>query len=153
MTDQIRKVLTTMSGSYMNRWRLDSQQEAAWYDGLKGFPPEVLRRATIDARVDFPEWPPTLMEFRRYCVAAKRGDSDSTDQGILDGYNEWAKKHGQEQKKPNESLEEFRRRLVWVHECRRHRDIDGERRSLTSEELSRVVDENRKANEKIRWVK
>ena len=119
MTNAVNSVLSVMSGSYLNRWRLTTEEENAWRDGLQGFTPEVLRRATNDARVDFPEWPPTLMEFRRYCVAAKRGGDEDAEQDQIDKYNKWSKDNGLETKLPNESVEEFRRRLVWQLERRR----------------------------------
>lgn len=152
MTDVIRNVLDTMSGSYMSRWKLDREQESAWYDGLRGFSPDVLRKATIEARVDFPDWPPTLMEFRRYCIANKRQGDEDHQVDIIEKWNKWARDHGMAQKKPNESVEEFRARLVWQFECRRPRDIAGDRRPLTSAELSKVVAENREANAAMKWT-
>lgn len=134
-----QNVIFTMSGSYLNRWRLNEEEEQAWVDGLQGFTPEVLRKATNDARVDFPEWPPTLMEFRRYCVTERDKGKSGADADQITKYSKWAKDNNLEPHKPGETIEEFRRRLVWQYERRR--------RGVSDEELSKVVAENRAANE------
>ncbi len=138
MINAVDSVLTTMSGSYLNRWRLDSGEEGAWRDGLRGFSIEVLRKATNDARVDFPEWPPTLMEFRRYCVTEKRRGEDGSDTDQIEKYSKWARDKGLQTHMPNETVDEFQRRLVWQYERRE--------RGVTDDGLSKVVAENRAAN-------
>lgn len=148
MTDAIRNVLNTMSGSYLNRWKLDRDQELAWYDGLRGFTPEVLRRATIESRVDFPEWPPTLMEFRRYCIAKRDENKEhDTDEVLIDKYNAWVAEKAKDGYRikshiAGESAEEYRCRLVWEFEKRK--------RGLSGAELSEIVKENREANRRNR---
>lgn len=142
MIDPVQSVLNTMSGSYMNRWRLTTEEQGAWRDGLKSFTADTLRSACNRARIDFPEWPPTLMEFRRYCIQDRDKDKEpDKNEDLTTKYNKWARENSLREKLPGESVEEFRCRLVWEFERRK--------RGVSNEELNQIVRENREGNRRL----
>ena len=150
MTDPIDHVLNIMSGSYMSRWRLKPEEELAWREGLKGFSRDVLRAACNHARVDYEEWPPTLMRFRRYCISERDRDSEFTgDEGLAAKWNKWAEEKCQDgfklrHKLPGESLEEYRKYLVM--------EFDRQKRGVSTREQLAIIAENAKANREQRQM-
>ena len=138
-------VLNAMAGSYMNRWRLDDSGKQVWRDGLSGFDSSTLAHALNFARIDFPEWPPTLMEFRRYCLRKKNEGESDLDRDNIFTWNKWAEQHGLEGRKPGEGAETFRRRLVVQYDMRN--------RNVYGNAYWQLIEENRRANIRMDWAR
>jgi len=142
--DKVERVLTTMRGSYVGRFKLTPDEEQAWREGIAGFDPRVLATATNHFRADHPDWPSTLMVFRRYCFDLIR-KRDSADDALAQKYEQWAKENNLDGKKPEETVEQFQRRLVWQSECRK--------RGCSSAQLSEIAAANKAQNRKNEQAK
>ena len=148
MTDACDAVLNVMAGSYVNRWRMTDEQADVWREGLKGFSREVLRIACNHVRADFPEWPPTLMEFRRYCISERDKDDEwSNDSTLAEKWNKWADEQNGNgfklrHKLPGETLEEYRKYLVM--------EFDRQKRGIGQRDQLAVIAANAKKNREQR---
>lgn len=74
----VLRIFAYLQAKYTHKWssqvpdaEMMELMKACWAEDLRGLPNEAIRQALVSCTREYPEWPPTVGQFRELCMVGR----------------------------------------------------------------------------------